>query len=270
MQATAEAEPDTQDAGVTAGDEDAVTGEADTKELSEERDGAPDDDQGTDSKPKKKTGYQRKLEKAEREIDDLKKKLAGTPAVATPETAPKPKGFDKPKPRLDDFASIEEHTDATVAWAFEKRDFESTQAAEAKASDDATKQLLARWNSGQAEAKKAHADYSDVMEAAEDVKLNRVQQRLILESEHSGELAYALAKDLESLKKYAKANPVEAARILGRFEAKISSDAPQPKTRVSGAPTPIRPTGGSRSTGSANANVSEMSLADYRRWRDKK
>jgi hypothetical protein len=273
-------EPNKPAAGSNAGESAAEEGAAEeTTEQSGEAAG--------DEKPKKKGGFQRKIEAKDREIEELKRQLAermsarsSADAKTQPESAapaaegkkqdaqpaPELPKFDKPKPKLEDFDSIEAFTDALTDWKADERDWKRTQADEqAKARTEAEK-VLDSWNQRKAEAQERHADYDEVLDSVSDVKLSPAHQRIFLESEHGPELAYALAQDRDQLEKFAGMSPLKAATHLGKLEASLKiENAPKPETKVSNAPRPVRPVG-ARATGTPD--VTRMGLADYRAARE--
>jgi hypothetical protein len=252
--------------GGDAGGSDAAEDTADDQELNT--------GERAEQQPRKKGGWQRKIEKAEREIESLKAQLAAKPAAETAqpskdEPAPAPEGpqFERAKPRLEDFDSIESFTDALTDFKADERDWRKEQAAAQAKAAAAGQKLVENWNAGKAEAQKAHSDYDDVLADADDVKLTPAHQRIFLKSEHGPELAYRLALDRAELEKFAAMDPLEAAHYLGRLEATLpQKTAPQPETRVSSAPRPVRPVAG-RST-QVIPDVGKMSLSEYRRARE--
>lgn len=237
--------------------------------VSDSEEGTADDSDKEGEKPanKKRGGFQRKLESKDREIENLKAQLAqaaGKPAgteTAPPQAAtPAAVNGLAPKPKMDDFDSIEAFTEALTDWKADEREAR-------RAADAESKKILDGWNSRQAEAKKTHSDYDEVIEAVSDIKLNAEHQRLFLESEAGAEIAYQLASDPDELKKFAAMSPLAAARYFGKLEATYTPTSPASKPRVSNAPRPISPVGG-RSTGTAAiTDVSKLPLSAYRELR---
>jgi hypothetical protein len=227
-----------------------------------------------DEKPKKKGGFQRKIEAKDREIEELKRQLAEKSAAPAAESkkqdaqpAPELPKFDKPKPKLEDFDSIEAFTDALTDWKADERDWKRTQAEQQAKQQQEANTILDRWNQRKTEVQKQHADYDEVLEEVSDVKLTPAHQRIFLESEHGPELAYQLAQDREALESFAQLSPLKAAAYLGKLEASLTvENAPEPETKVSNAPRPIKPVGSSRTSGTPD--VSKMSLADWRKARE--
>lgn len=255
-------------AGSNAGESAAAEGAADENT---EQSGEP----AGDGKPAKKGGFQRKIERLEREKKELEERLAAQAAGKDPKAEEKPAAqpapelpkFDKPKPKLEDFDSIEAFTDALTDWKADEREWKRTQADEQAKQQKEAQTVLDRWNQRKAEVQKQHADYDEVLEEVSDVKLSPAHQRIFLESEHGPELAYALAQDREALEKFAGMSPLAAARYLGKLEASLTTEsAPEPETKVSSAPRPMKPIGSSRAT--VSLDVSKMSPEDYRRARE--
>jgi hypothetical protein len=265
--ATAEETADdnpTEDAGESLGsEEDAPSPEHDGEEEAEST--------TEEAKPKKKGGFQRKLEAKDKEIEDLRAQLAAKPAEAAGKGAPAPEPqFDKAKPKMDDFDSIEDFTEALTDWKAEEREFKKEQQARIAERQKSETQLIDRWNSGKREYSKSHADYDQAMKAASDIKVSPAHQRILLESENGPELAYALAKDREKLTKFAALAPLQAALFIGKLEASIAK-APATTTKArSSAPAPINPVN-SRSASPAGkvdaTKIAGMSTADYRKAR---
>jgi hypothetical protein len=237
-------------------------------------------DEADHSRPsKKKGGFQRTIERQKAEIERLKSQLAGNSAAGDElddeeEAAFAPKQeaavtHHAAKPKLDDFDSIEAFTDALTDWKLAQAEHIKTQQeAQAKAQSEAAK-TISDWNSRKAEAQKAHADYDEVLESVDDVKLTPQHQRIFLESAHGPEIAYHLAQNKAELEKFAGLEPLAAARFLGQLEAQFasdSSDKPEPKS--SKAPRPIRPLAAAKSAATLPLNVATASLADYRKARE--
>jgi hypothetical protein len=255
-------------------------------ESAAEREGAADDSPETESEedkseqqPKKKGGWQRKIERQERQIEELRAQLAerssaGTASeqqeTAQPETVGQSPQFDKPKPKLEDFDSLEQFTEALTDWKLDKQTFEREAAAAQAKIQDETRQIVDKWNERKAEFLKEHADFDEAMADVEDITLPPAQQRLILESEHGPELAYTLAQDREALARFAAMHPIAAAREIGKLEAQLaSSDTPVAKEpKVSNAPRPIKPVASRTAAHAGTPDIGKMSLADYRRARE--
>lgn len=245
--------------------EESAAADTDTADDPQEHEGE-EKPEGSEKSAKKRGGWQRKIEKAEREIESLKAQLAAKTASDAPKAAEPPPAagsqFEPAKPRMDDFDSIEDFTEALTDWKLSKKEFERNIA-------EQQQRILRDWNSRQEAAQKTHADYEQVLNAASEVMLPAAHQRLFLESEAGAELAYQLAKDPAELQKFAAMDPLKAARYFGKLEAFHSSEAPDTATpRTSHAPRPIRPVGARSAGSAAPPDLAKLSLSDYRALRE--
>jgi hypothetical protein len=270
--AAAKSEPATEEPAAGASTDDAGESDADEGAAEDSTEQAKPDDK----KPAKKGGFQRTIEKKDREIEQLKQQLAAKPAApAAPaaETKQEPKAaefvYDKPKPKLEDFGSLEDHIEALSDWKADERDAKRAHVAAQEQAQTEAQKVLDGWNSRQAEAKQAHSDYDEVIQSVSDIPLSPAHQRVILESEHGPEIAYQLAQDPAELKKFAAMSPLAAARYFGKLEAQHTPAAAPPKeTKVSQAPRPIKPVGAGKGGAASTFDVSKASLSDYRRRRE--
>lgn len=247
-----------------------------------------DDDVTTDPAPagetpaaaderKKRGGFQRKIEKLERENAELKAaKLAGAPAAAEPAAVPvvaKAPEYAVPKPKLEDCASIEEFTEKVADWKLDQRDFNAAEKGKAdrrSAADAAVAAenaaLNARWAEGKA---KVAADFDSVLAKVADVELSALHQRAFLESEFGPQIAYAVAQDRPLLERIAAMTPLGAAREIGKLETAYFPDPNKEIPEVSKAPAPIRPLAAGVGAPAANRlDPAKLSLGDYRKARE--
>lgn len=221
------------------------------------------------SKPAKRGGYQRKIEKLSEENKRLSEQLASRnaaqPEAKVKETPAEVVEFPA-KPKLEDFDGIESYTEALTDWKAEERERKSQQAKAELTAKTEHAAAIERWTQRQAEAKKQHPDYDDVLASVDDVKLTPAHQKILIDSEAGAEIAYQLAQDPAELRKFARLDPLAAAKFLGRLEAAYES--PEPTTTTTSAPRPIRPISGRSATSGGTFNVTTASLADYRKARE--
>lgn len=227
------------------------------EETSEGDEGDEPEDKPKDEKPKRKGGFQKRIDRLTRENHELAARLAAlekgdekeAPAKASTDAA-----NDDPKPKSEDFDSFDEFTEAMTDWKIRQREqaraAEET-AAKAKAEAENQRKAIGQSYVEQEKAVKAkYADFDEVMEAAEEVEAPQYLLDLLLQA--GPEVAYHLAKDLDNAARIAKLGPTAAAREIGKIEATIvdSSDKePTPKTqptkKTTSAPKPARSLTGS-------------------------
>ena len=114
------------------------------------------------------------------------------------------------------------------------------------------------------EVRKEIENYDEVINASA-VVFSPAIQGVILSSEYSARLAYEIVKDDDFAERFAAMSPTEAARAVGRLEAKIEAEKHKPVAAVtkpvSKAPAPIKPVS-SRAT-EVTPDPSKMTTADW-------
>lgn len=251
--------------------------ESETAEQAQEPEDEDDEpDQPGDAAPRKRGGFQRRIEKLQSKVRDLETQLAERSAAPRSEKSaegepakPAEPASGKPKPKLEDFDSLEQFTDALTDWKLSERDAQA-RAAEAQAKVQAEQKKLGEsWSKRADEARKQHADYDAALESASDVKVPPAMQRVLLEMEHGPELAYTLAKDKAELRRIVALPPLAAARELGKMEARLDQkSAPAPETRTTRAPKPPTVVG-ARASAAAPKLSDPMSFKDWVRIRER-
>lgn len=91
--------------------------------------------------------------------------------------------------------------------------------------------------------KESAKDFDTVMASAKELKASPTVEDLVLDSKKSGHLVYFFAKNPDRLNALNRMSEREAAREIGRIEARLS--LPKPKTKSSAPPPPrSKPQGG--------------------------
>lgn len=211
-----------------------------------------DDDaetEGQDRKPKRSRSdrYKSRIAAQAARIAELESQISS----GAGKEAPKP-------PKLEDFNYDQQaYEDARLAFNTEqavskavretrKEDLESKQR-------EARAELVEEFNEGVTAIKDRITDYHQVMDSCK-VDLRKDVADLILSSEKGPHLAYEHAKNNGAkLREIQSLPPVEAARAIGRIEARLS--LPQPKKQTQ-APAPIKPP-----VGGASPSRDPLSLA---------
>ena len=169
----------------------------------------------------------------------------------TLKTIQQPKQEDRPgKPSPEQFQTTEDYVEAVAAWkadeiiqqTFAKREKET---AEAKARDEQEK-VVATYQEREDSAREKYDDFDQVAYQTPYACTPAMAQTIQF-SENGPDLAYFLGKNPTEAARIAALPPILAIKELGMIEAKITSAA-TPETRVSKAPEPIKPVGGTRGT----------------------
>lgn len=103
-------------------------------------------------------------------------------------------------------------------------------------------------------------DYNEAVSQVGFLAENDTVTQMILDSDKGAEVTYYLAKNPNEALAVAQMPPLEAARFIGRVEAKITP--PTPKTTTA-APKPVPKVGGGSSVSEKSDN--DLSYEDYRK-----
>lgn len=216
---------------------------------------AADDTPGEDGKPAKLSRHQRM--KANRDAI-IAERDAALARLAVLEGATKSKA-----PTEEDFPDIVDLSAERAVWRAEQkmteREVEAERQRIAAANAREEEALSQNWTAQKAEAATKYTDFDAVIgqpglfpATSPDII------REILKSDVAADVAYELARDRATHDALMKMNPVDAARVIGRIEARIAM--PKPKTATS-APPPINAVKGSGSA--ADRDINKMSGAEY-------
>jgi len=217
------------------------------------------------------------------ENERLQRQLAALnqPAKTDEPVAPK---FSKPKPKLDQFETIEKWTEALSDWTEQKVQFDLDQRdlavrsrIEADSRSHAESELMSRHLARVNEFKKTHPDFDAVTQEAIEQgtheKLTPPMNVHILHSEMGPQLMLHFARHPEDAERIA-ALPLGPAMVaMGRLEAKLESTgtpaaptAPAVRPTPKPAPKPIKPISNS-ATATTQKHPDEMTQAEYKEFR---
>lgn len=246
--------------------------DSDSEELEASKD-------SENEKPKKKGGFQRRIDKLNARYSAAQAEIERLKALA-PKDAGQPKEVEKVeaktadgKPNADNFETHAAYVEALTDWKIEQRE---KAALETKQKSDLETQFKEKLNSHYEREKSFSAKTPDYAETIKEfIELNpsvsTTLEQLIVESDIGPEIMYALANDEDTFKKINALSPLGIAREFGKLELKLSSKSsetkPEPK-KLTTAPKPIEPVGKSTS-GSVSKSLDDpnISFAEYERKR---
>lgn len=160
------------------------------------------------------------------------------------------------EPKREAFRDDEAYLRAQVEHLAEKKAAEKLE--ERKKAEEADRRQEAFLE----KAEKASERYPDFQAVVgnPNLQINEAMVEFLADSDHGGELAYFLGKNLMKAAQIAQMTPIKAARELTRIEAEL---AQPPKT--SNAPPPINPIGSNKSSG--QKDPTDMSPSEFAKWR---
>jgi hypothetical protein len=210
------------------------------------------EDEGDAEKPRKKGGWQRKIEKAERENAELRDRLAAIEGTIAGGTKPaagatadgktatdRPQTFSgKPKPQSKDFDDYDSYTESLTEWTLDEGQAKREHNAKQQQAAEQRQTAAEKFVKGSEALRTKYADFDEVIDA--DVTLSAAVGQCLLDSESGPEIGYYLAKNPAEAERINKLSPLAAAREIGKLETKFASSTPKPKP-VSKAADPITP-----------------------------
>ncbi len=230
-----------------------------------------------DPKPKKKNGFQRRVNKLNQEIEFWKSEAIknqrpnAAPVKEEQVTAKTP---DTGKPDKEKFATHDEYIEAVAEWKADQK-FKAIQEEQRQNSLKEAAQRKQNEHFSRLEAFKESVDDFDDVWGSLKVPLTLAMSETIKESDLGPDLMYALAKDPKECARIAKLTPLAAARELGKLESKVSKslssdgdpkDAVKPEIIVKEpVVNPVRPRG---ATSKKRIDDPDISTDDYIRLRN--
>lgn len=175
-------------------------------------------------------------EEARREAEHWKR-MANQPKQEAQQVAEDPS-----KPRSEQFDTFEKYTEALAEWKVESRIQKAQQEYQKRTEQERFQSSKKAFDERAEKAREKFPDYDDLFESA---PISEAMAPTILESEQGPELAVYLAKNPDVARKIYNLSPREAARELGKIEAKLD-DLLKPKTVTDAKPplSPVKPKGG--------------------------
>ena len=260
--------------------EETEASQGETDESGDSEDHSDESKDDAKDKPKKKGGFQRRIDKlnarysaAQQEVEywrqlALKQTGAGEPKKEPVESKQPAVADGKPNP--DHFDTHAEYVEALADWKTEQKLKERDQKLEkTKLEIEQANTLKAHSDRVKSFAEKTD-DFADVLESVDDIPVSTAVQEIIISSENGPELMYELAKNRDEYARICKLPPLAAARELGRIESRIASKASESKPetkKLTKAPKPIGPVGGSKGAVVKSIDDPGLSQAEYEKLR---
>ena len=188
-------------------------------------------------------------EEARREAEHWKKQAQ----AVKPE--PKPEFVDPNKPNVNDpkFSSYDEYTEALAEWKIEQRLQKAHSEYQTRTESEKRNESLKVFNE---RADKVRTKYPDYDELFENANVSEAMAGTILESENGPEIVVYLSKNPDVANRIAMLSPTQAAREIGKIEAKLDSLLVT-KTVTDASPplNPVKPKGDTDTGLSDNIDV---------------
>lgn len=237
--------PETSDA--SAAEEEGA--EAKAEKPGDEEEAKPPEEEAKEEQPEEKRrragGFQRKIDRLERErallLDQLAAQRQSQPAAAKPAAEQTPE--EKAAAYIDNLVQ---------------------QRLEAREREKQSMAAQAEFQRRTQEVRAQNPDFDDVIMSASDAPVSDAVREALLTSEHGPAIMYQLAKSPAELARLSALPPLLAAREIGRLEAKLSSVAPSPVKQKPAIRPPAPPTS-VNGRPSSTRSLEELSISEYKR-----
>lgn len=257
--------------------------ENDEDESSDSDNDEENKDESEDKKPKKKGGFQKRIERFQKKLSEKDQELeywrkealrAKDPVKQVSDAsadAKTQKTVSDGKPKPDSFETHSEYIEALTDWKLEQKDKEREEKQKQTQVKTEYEKQVQSFQSKVQEFSKTAKDFQEVVNEVDDIPLSVGLQEAILSSDVGPNLMYELAKDREELERINSLSAVQAAREIGKIEARLSkADFTQTKEiKTTKAPPPISPVS-NKGTSKSTKSPDEMSYAEFKKWRESK
>lgn len=270
-------EAETAEESETSGNEPEAT-EDDEEDPKEGDDKEVEDKE--DDKPKKKNGFQKRLDREvrkraelQRELEreraskrELEQRIEQAQSGQSHNAQESTNGADD-EPKEEDFESHKDYVKALSRWEYrqaKKEDEAKEREAKIRAEQE---RMVSDFNKATEKLKEEFDDFDEVMKSTPRPPI--AVELLLLESENGARLAYELGKNDEVREKIYSLSPLAAARELGKFELSVLAPQTRQEIKTTKAPAPIRPVGSKASTTRKSIYDPDLSQAEYEALRAK-
>jgi hypothetical protein len=255
----------------------------------------PDVKPKEETKPETKDAVQKRIDEitkkrrtAERERDFEKKKRLELEAEVKKLKAAIPA---KDKPKKEDFEDQDAYIEALVDWKADQKIKGVQEEAVKVTEEDTEKEALQEFNdkivSAVEQGREKYKDF-DQLVMVDTLIMPPEMTSIILESEIAADIMYYFGSNPDESAEIAKLSPLKAAKKIAEIEAELVKDIPKendsqlgdleddetnkntnlpvkPKVKVTKATPPIKPV---KQTGVVEKDPSQMTMAEYRVWRE--
>lgn len=236
-----------------------------------------DDKEDSIAKPKKKGGFQKRIDKLTKERESFKReadlwkeqamKAGQKPAEEPKKLEAKVEVSKEGKPDPDKFNTLGEYYEALADWKYDQRQKQSDKAKHVETVKSAYENKVKSFQDKSKEFVKTAPDFFDTLAEVDHIPLNPALEDLLLRSKNGHELLYDLVKEPEEYERISKLDPTDVAYEMGLRGAKFvkaPSSVETIETKTTKAPPPVKPIG--KSTTVSTKDPGEMTMPEYKEW----
>ena len=241
--------------------------------------GTPIEGEKPEKEEKKESkGFQKRIDELVRQREDAKRHLVETEKdrnswreqAIKKDGAEDKKGKVETKPSVDDFENYDDYIDALTDYKVSQAMPTIQEQFNLEKDKDRQNQKLQKTRD-KLDAGRGKYDDFDAVAMNESVPYSQDMLDIITDSDDTADIAYYFGKNTSEAARVSGLPALDAAREIGKIEAKLSLGEIKPETKsetkkITSAPEVIQPVGGS---GTVTKKPSEMTYGEYRRWRIK-
>lgn len=227
-----------------------------------------------ENKPKKKGGFQKRIERFQRDLQAERQRNEYLQSLLSNQQKPEEKPVQRTdpagKPKIEDFESMADFTEAVADWKVEQRLKEQEAKTQQEKAKTSFQTQVEKFQSDIAAFAKTVDDFDEVREEVSDVMLTPGLQHALMKSKIGPEVLYTLAKDRQKLDAINGLNAFDQAYEIALVEAEIKYSKSTPKesiTKQTIAPKPITPIGTKAGAVKKSIYDSDLPQEDYERLR---
>jgi len=238
----------------------------------------PPKEKPSEEEEKKSKGVQKRIDELVRQREDAKRQLTETEterdswrkqAIKNDEEEDKKKGKEVKagsKPSVDDYENYDDYVEALTDYKVSQMVPTIREQFNLEKKEELQNQKLQKTHDKLDAGKKKYDDFDEV---AMNVTVPYSQDMLdiITDSDNTADIAYYFGKNISEAERVSRLPALEAAREIGKIEAKFDLKESEPKPKkITNAPEPVKTVGGSDVV---TKKPSEMTYSEYKRWRQK-
>lgn len=228
----------------------------------------------TEEKPKKKSGFQKRIDKLnaryadkEREAEYWRQQALKTAPKADPRVEPAKLATAEGEPQPETFDDHKSYVKALTKWETKQLLAEERQGQERSRLQTEQANQAKTYSERAKVFSEAHPDFDDVIAEVGEMPISPTVQAILLSSENGPAMAYELAKNPEEARRILGLSPLQAALEMGvlksRIASKASAEKKQETKRVTSAPSPLAPVGGGGKATAPKKSLDELAKTDF-------
>lgn len=232
-----------------------IEAKAETEETEESAPSEKTEDT-SEEPPKKKGGFQKRINQLTRTVRELERQLE-TVAKSTSQ----PAKTEPAEPKLEDFDDYGKYAKAVAQWEVKqaKTEFASAQ------QEEISRVLRIRQEDDFRSRLEAYSEKNeDFEEAVQEVAplIRGAALEALMDSRHAPEIIHHLAKNPDDAERLSTLSPLAAAREIGKIEARLES---KPQRKTTSAPPPAKTVTGNTNVSSKLENMDMKAFIKARR-----